>query len=141
MFFFSVCPTMLSLCHYTKYTVLSDDSVRHILIAINIVSLLIAAPGNIITIVVIARVRRLRKQPTYILISSVCLADALVAAITQPMYIAILMLESSDEHCTVYRIFFVIAWLSGFGRSNQYGYSRSIPLHQSFFALPSVHDP
>ena len=106
---------MLSLCHYTKYTVLSDDSVRNIVIAINILSLIIAGPGNIITISVIAKTRKLREQPTYLFIGSVCLADSLVSCITQPLYITTLLLESNDRYCVLYQLFFVFGWLSAFG--------------------------
>ena len=103
---------MSTLCQHIILTVDSDKSVRYIIVAINIISLLVAAPGNMLTGVVITKFKYLRGEATYLLIGSVCLADALVASITQPLYICALILEPSFSYCGLYETLFVVGWMS-----------------------------
>ena len=106
---------MLCVCHYVKFNTLTDPSIRSFTIAFNIISLLLAATGNIITMTVIGKVPKLRRQPTYLFIGSVCFADAMVALAAQPLYIAILLLDSKDPDCALNKGFFVFGWLGSFG--------------------------
>lgn len=101
-----------NLCTHIMFTVATDESVRYVIVALNIFAMFVAAPGNIITGYVIIHFKSLRKEPTYILIGSVCLADTLVGIVTQPLYISSLFVKSDLSNCGLYQAVFVVGWIS-----------------------------
>ncbi|XP_065664938.1 melanocyte-stimulating hormone receptor [Hydra vulgaris] len=75
------------------------------------VSMCISIPGNIITGLTILRNFKLRSEPAYLLICSVCVADTLVGAAAQPFLITATVL-GMKRSCILDRVYFVLAWLS-----------------------------
>ena len=102
------------LCDHVMLTISTHESFKYVLVTINILSLLIAAPGNILTCTVIAKVPTLRKEASYILIASVSLADAMVALVTQPLYISALIVDKTEAYCPLYHSLFAVGWMSSF---------------------------
>ena len=84
---------------------------QYYIVAVTSFTILIAAPGNILTAIVVMRNITLRNEPAYILICSVCCADAIVAIVTQPLFMTTVLLGSRFS-CTIDHVFFVFAWLS-----------------------------
>ena len=75
------------------------------------VSMFISIPGNIITGITILKNFKLRSEPAYLLICSVCVADTIVGTATQPFLIAITILGTRHS-CFLDKAYFVIGWLS-----------------------------
>ena len=84
---------------------------QYLIVAVTSLTILIAAPGNILTAIVVMRNISLRNEPAYILICSVCCADAIVAIVTQPLFVTTILLGSRFS-CTIDHVFFAFAWLS-----------------------------
>ncbi|XP_066929038.1 melanocyte-stimulating hormone receptor-like [Clytia hemisphaerica] len=88
-----------------------DQFGQYYIVAVTSLTILIAAPGNLLTALVVIRNISLRNEPAYLLICSVCFADAIVAMVTQPLFVATVMLGSRYS-CTIDNLFFAFAWLS-----------------------------
>jgi len=84
---------------------------QYYIIAVTAVTVLIAAPGNLITALVVIRNIALRNESAYLLICSVCFADAIVATVTQPLFAATIILGSRHS-CVLDHVYFGFAWLS-----------------------------
>ena len=82
-----------------------------IYVAITVVAICIALPGNLLTAMIIIQKRDLRNEPTYLLICSVCIADVLVASVVQPLFISTMLL-GTRRYCILDNIYYVSAWIS-----------------------------
>ena len=97
-------------CHY-MWPATPSEFGQYYIVAITSFAMLIAAPGNILTAIVVMRSISLRNEPAYILICSVCCADTIVAIVTQPLLMTTVLLGSRFS-CAMDHVFFIFAWLS-----------------------------
>lgn len=88
-----------------------DEFGQYYIVAITTITIAIAAPGNLLTAIVVIQNISLRNEPAYILICSVCFADAIVAIVTQPLFMTTVLLGSRCS-CLLDNVFFTFAWLS-----------------------------
>jgi len=110
-----------------------------IYVAITVVAICIALPGNLLTAMIIIQKRELRNEPTYLLICSVCIADVLVASVVQPLFISTMLL-GTRRYCVLDNIYYVSAWISAMASGvgvlpitlERYFYI-VYPLHYSFY--------
>ncbi|XP_057294122.1 adrenocorticotropic hormone receptor-like [Hydractinia symbiolongicarpus] len=81
------------------------------LVILTCVAMTISIPGNILTGFIVIRNETLRNEPAYLLICSVCLADIIVSTITQPFFIATMLL-GTRKSCNLDNTYFSFAWVS-----------------------------
>lgn len=98
------------------------DSDKNIipLLVLNIISMVIAVPGNALVCYAIARTRKLREEPSYLLIMSVGFADFFIGAIAQVLVIIkLLQNQTLQQNLLFDKISYCIVWglccISGFG--------------------------
>ena len=63
-----------------------------VLVGLHVLNILIAVPGNAITCFTIYKSPKLHKQATYLLISSVSIADLLIALLNEPLQIIVVIM-------------------------------------------------
>ena len=66
-------------CRYVP--VLPSNHSKYAMIGLQVITMIIAIPGNLITILTILRSQKLRKNVTYIFVMSVTVADFLVGMV------------------------------------------------------------
>ena len=90
--------TIINKCRYVP--ILPSNNFNYIMIGLQAVTMVIAVPGNLITILTIIKSRKLRENVTYIFVLSVSIADFLVGLIAQPLFIGnIYTLTSNIRLC------------------------------------------
>ncbi|XP_066927070.1 melanocortin receptor 5-like [Clytia hemisphaerica] len=88
-----------------------NTSTAPFFVAITVLAICIALPGNILTAHIILHKHDLRNEPTYLLIASVCIADVLVASIVQPLFICTMLL-GTRHYCSLDNVYYTSAWIS-----------------------------
>ena len=77
---------------------LSENRSNYPMISFQVITMLIAITGNLITILTILRRPKLRKNVTYIFILSVSIADFLIGLVAQPLFIANIITLASNVY-------------------------------------------